>query len=688
MPPSNSRQQREPELPLYNSGGTPTGTESERDRGERLNSWKEISVYLGRDPRTAQRWEKFEGLPIHRHVHGKAGSVYAFAAEIDAWQQSRLKQAASFEIAASRETLEVARQPRGLWVFIAAGSVAALLAVCLYVARPGSHPLLLEPVPLSSLPVEQLSPSFSPDGKSVVFTVGDESGKSFHVYVKPMKGGGERRIAAGPALNYSPAWSPDGKMIAYLSGEYGGDAAVWLVSPNGTDRRKLCGVQTGVWPWNRALAWTPDSRALIVTDTEKPTDSAGLFRIGLDGSKRRITDPPPRSTDSFPSVSADGKRIVFTRFDAGVTRVYEQMLADGHPEPRLICSQLKDTTKNSAVWLGRSNDLLLGTGRAGAGQLWRVSESGKPVLLTYLSQPVVDVAVSANGDHAAFALRRSDANIWTMPLPPPNGTADPTRDDAITSTRDEYNAQYSPDGTSIAFESNRSGSPEIWISGLNGDHLLQLTHFQGPVTGSPHWSPDGKWITFDSRVEGHAAIFVIPSVGGDPKRITPGDGPNVVPFWSHGGEWIYFASNRTARHQLWRIHPDGSDAVQVTRDGGFYAEDTPDGKTIYYTKQRDSVTSLWRISFDGSNARQVAAPVLDRCFAVTSRGVYFASASNTAVPPELRFLPFGSREAIDVTRLPQPIMYGLAVSPDGRQLLFAQLDTRAVELMVVNGPFR
>ena len=56
---------------------------------DRLDSWKEIAVYLGREVRTAQRWEKGEGMPIHRHIHEKASSVCAFKHEIDAWLHSR-----------------------------------------------------------------------------------------------------------------------------------------------------------------------------------------------------------------------------------------------------------------------------------------------------------------------------------------------------------------------------------------------------------------------------------------------------------------------------------------------------------------------------------------------------------------------------------------------------------------------
>ena len=55
----------------------------------RLDSWKEIATYLGREVRTVQRWEKQEGLPVHRHLHEKQGTVYAFKGELDAWIRSR-----------------------------------------------------------------------------------------------------------------------------------------------------------------------------------------------------------------------------------------------------------------------------------------------------------------------------------------------------------------------------------------------------------------------------------------------------------------------------------------------------------------------------------------------------------------------------------------------------------------------
>src|SRR5688500_11235840 len=58
----------------------------------RLDSWKEIAAYLKRDVATVRRWEKREGLPVHRHQHDKIGSVYAFTSELDTWLVGRRPQ--------------------------------------------------------------------------------------------------------------------------------------------------------------------------------------------------------------------------------------------------------------------------------------------------------------------------------------------------------------------------------------------------------------------------------------------------------------------------------------------------------------------------------------------------------------------------------------------------------------------
>src|SRR5579871_4241667 len=72
---------------------------------DRLDSWKEIASYLGREVRTVQRWEKQEGLPVHRHLHERQGTVYAFKNELDKWVRSRRVNEKTAEQSADEEAV-------------------------------------------------------------------------------------------------------------------------------------------------------------------------------------------------------------------------------------------------------------------------------------------------------------------------------------------------------------------------------------------------------------------------------------------------------------------------------------------------------------------------------------------------------------------------------------------------------
>ncbi|MCL4523960.1 MAG: tetratricopeptide repeat protein [Acidobacteria bacterium] len=86
--------------------GNPTPPTPDPPQDDRLESWKEIAAYLRREVRTVQRWEKREGLPVHRHVHDKLGSVYAFKSELDAWAVGRRAVVESEEVAADENGAE------------------------------------------------------------------------------------------------------------------------------------------------------------------------------------------------------------------------------------------------------------------------------------------------------------------------------------------------------------------------------------------------------------------------------------------------------------------------------------------------------------------------------------------------------------------------------------------------------
>jgi len=107
----------------------------------RLDSWKEIATYLGRDVTTVQRWERQEGMPVHRHVHHKRGSVSALSSELDAWRQGRKLRSEEEQELAPEAAGAGARQttvPRGRrWLILGSSAVvlAALVSLAYFATR-------------------------------------------------------------------------------------------------------------------------------------------------------------------------------------------------------------------------------------------------------------------------------------------------------------------------------------------------------------------------------------------------------------------------------------------------------------------------------------------------------------------------------------------------------------------------
>ena len=149
-------------------GTPPAGTMPE----ERLDSWKEIAAYLNRDVTTVQRWEKREGMPVHRHLHDKRGSVYALSSEIDAWRQSRKL---SLEEERQESAAEVPTEPRAdppaatsrlrRWLVLSSAvAVLALLAFAYVIARIRAVDASLPKIKsLAVLPLQNLSGDPSQD---------------------------------------------------------------------------------------------------------------------------------------------------------------------------------------------------------------------------------------------------------------------------------------------------------------------------------------------------------------------------------------------------------------------------------------------------------------------------------------------------------------------------------------------
>lgn len=301
----------------------------------------------------------------------------------------------------------------------------------------------------------------------------------------------------------------------------------------------------------------------------------------------------------------------------------------------------------------------------------------------------------------AYTRSAWDENIWRLGLAAP-GRSDGAPVMTVASTRLDLNAQFAPDGRRIVFESVRSGMQEIWVADRDGTNARQLTAFNGRRGGTPAWSPDGEWIVYDLRSGGPGDIYVVAARGGVPRQLTTHPLDDLVPSWSRDARWIYFASMRTGENQVWKVAPTGGEAIQVTSTGGAYAKESVDGQFLYYVRLGPTLPSLWRVPVTGGAAAQVLGQMASYGnFAVARDGIYFEAPNprsplsydsflNPFINPtaSIDFLSFATGKVSRVVTLSRPAGNGLDVSPDGRTLLFSQMDTFAAEDLMLVENFR
>jgi Tol biopolymer transport system component len=222
---------------------------------------------------------------------------------------------------------------------------------------------------------------------------------------------------------------------------------------------------------------------------------------------------------------------------------------------------------------------------------------------------VETVAVARNGNRLAYAQVRHPGNIWQLELATQTKPATPATK-LISSTRGEAGANLSPDGKHIAFQSWRSGSPEVWVCDRDASNPIQLTFFGGPHVGAPSWSPDSRRIVFDVRISGNAELYVVNLDGGPPKPFPTQTANASNPFWSADGQWIYF---NTERPDAILKAPVGSGAaVRLSEGGGGSSpQESADGTRVFFFKVEAQHIRAWSASANGGDERPVTGMPAD-----------------------------------------------------------------------------
>ncbi|QNI37275.1 winged helix-turn-helix domain-containing protein [Edaphobacter albus] len=551
----------------------------------------------------------------------------------------------------------------------------------LYAKAASEEPTVVTPVPLTTYRGSENAPSFSPDGDQVAFEWNSEKQNKFDIYIKVVGSDSTPlRLTNAPDPSRWPSWSPDGRTIAFERVVSPGTVYLILIPALGGPERKLAEFHTWTDAQGSSPTWSVNSKWLVLPAVVESRPH--LVRISVDtGEFNPITDPPTSLADAFPTISPDGKTLLFARHGAFNAGSLYSVKVDADAKPLGSPTQLSVGPRFwESRWTADSSEIIAHTYGDRFHGAVRIRPDGSPPFqhIPWLnSEGSFDIA--RRGHRLAFSAVHGDTNIWRIDL-----TAKPLHPEPfIASTVRDVFPQYSPDGRKLAFHSSRSGTGlDIWISDSEGNQARQLTFMRPGLTGSPHWSPDGQTLAFDSSSTGHFQIYTMSSDGGKISQRTHGNFDSFGATWSRDGRWLYFTTNQSGRNEIWKIPVTGGTSIQVTHNGGAMAIESQDGATLYFSKEAGT-GSIWKMPISGGPEQQLTDSLFRTNFAVTKKGIYFMTAPSIDGTSEIRFYSFvtGATTIIVPIGLPE---YGLAVSPDERYLVYDQLDDPASDLMLVD----
>jgi eukaryotic-like serine/threonine-protein kinase len=539
-------------------------------------------------------------------------------------------------------------------------------------------------------------PTFSPDGNQVAFAADKDQPDNLDIYVKLISSAQTLRLTSHPAAEYSPAWSPDGRQIAFLRELPAGRAAVLLTSALGGSATKLVEIHRAEPdsslsnsfhdPLGPYLAWSVDGSSLAVVDKTSAAEPFSLFLLSIASrQKRRLTSPDARSFgDSNPAFSPDGRTLAFSRMlNWRASNLYLLSLS-ASLEPLEAPKQLTWSPRGAMAptWSPDGREVVFSSGFPYISSLWRVGLTGARTAewLPFAGDNSGTPALSRQGLRLAYARRAFDQNIWRVEVSGSQARAGQPVS-FISTTRAEAFPHFSPNGDRIAFASDRSGSDEIWVCDSDGSNAVQLTALGDG--GTPRWSPDGERIAFDSSRDGQHELYVVSANGGQPRRLTTHPSSDIIPSWSRDGKWIYFASNRSGEYQVWKMPADGGEAIQVTQKGGREAFESLDGTSVYYSKGDEQAASLWNVPVGGGQETQLLNSIQGLSFALIEKGIYFCGLREGSVGFTIQFFDFATGKTRQIAVTDKPMYPIFSVSPDGRWILYAQVDQLSSDLMLV-----
>ncbi len=668
---------------LGDSTGTPLYIETIPKRGYRFIA----PVSSVTDARHEQ--PRANGDPVSSPIHGVEGPQEAIPAPAE-------KPAVHRRLALTAVVI-------GLLLLVALGSVLVFRAHHASGSLPAGSQVssTLPAIPVTTAPGQALFPAFSPDEKWIAYLWNGPEQNYYDVYVQLLGSGTPNRLTDNKSARVGPpAWSPDGTEIAFARCD-GKNDGVFAVPAMGGSERKLTSMSCiegirGV----AQVAWLHDGSGLLIGDRCSGSVAYGLVLLTFStGERHCLINPAASGEPTFVegvALSPDGASIAFGGSRAkGCCDLFVVPRAGGTPRQLTFDRQLENGDLFIGhyidyMWTPDSKSIVFSSNATRVPWLWRVPAQGGPIE-PEIVYPALG-SLSKDGRRLVYSEKTATQlpEIWRADLAAPGGPVLSKR--KVIGVQEDTDAQPSPDGNQLAWMSYRTGFYEIWKSQATGESPIQLTHLQA-YSGTPRWSPDGKWIAFDSG-DGNrpSQIFVVDAQGKSLHAVIVAPPFSIVPSWSRDGKSIYFDSpnikvlSGSWYVAVWKQSLETGKLVQLTHQEGFDPLESCDGRTVFFSKY--AWPGIWSVPSGGGAESLVIADKPQSGYwgnwAVTRTGLYLLNAE-AAPRPTIEFFNFATHRTSPVLTLDkQPMRWypSLSATADGRTIYYTQWDRQSVIKMM------